>query len=1012
EPNSDEDGTQTTDKPFNISATEMGGQTLYVWLEDSQGNKNYQTRIGVDLFYDDTNPFPPIDLTANGHNPSEWQYNPNFTIDWTNPITPVENPITSYWYKLGAEPSFDEDGTQIIDKPFTATTTQQYGQMLYLWLEDSQGNKNYQNYSSVGLHYQESVFDPPEYIQGIPGDEFASFSWEPGQVIGHTLAGYNIYQSLTSDGFSEGMTPLNDVLIDENDLTYLADSLNNEITYYFALKTIDTDEVESEFSRPIFVTPYLGSYIQFMDAEEVLSEGRHRGDLDTYGNKIAWIEWENNNSDVYLYDISTDSLLQITQDNYYQNNPAIYENKVVWSEQGEYSTDIYVYDIDTATISPITQDNYYQNYPDIYENKVVWSDSRDGYRNIYLYDLELGVEEQINSSQAYSERPKIYENKIVWIEGYNNNYNIYLYDLNTEVITEVGQCDGYPFDLSFDDGKIAWTENRNIADDLWMSYIYVYDLDTQNVKEVTNNQYIDSLSLHNNMITWAENRNGPETIYLYDIITSNEYQVSPNFTSQSTPIIRNNKILWQKYYYDYDNSVYGYKLYSKEISASGINPEITIFQDQTEILNNIGSFDFGRAVETSEKIFTFTIKNEGQEDLELIGDPIIEIAGNDIDNFEVITQATSLVNPEESIEFQIKFTPDVVGIYEAIISIENNTSDENPYEFTIIGTGIDQPECGDIIAEDITLVGDLFCANTALTIETDDIILDCNGHSITGDAIGYDFGVFLDEVEGVTVKNCVISGFKKGISLEKGNNHQILNNELFDNYGGIWLVESQNNMLNENNSHENEEYGIYLGGASDNNTITHNTTIDNGPSGSSAGIRLDWSSNNSVIANIATNNGAYGIALNQANGNTVENNLINNNDEQGVFMFVAEDSQITGNTIFGNGVEGIWLRGYSDGDTKNNLIKDNLFFGNTDYAIRANEYTNDNQIYNNSFIYNGDQAQDYGLNNTWFYNESGNYWSDHVCIDKIAPFGICENPYTFNNNSDLYPLLLGSMFSN
>lgn len=69
-------------------------------------------------------------------------------------------------------------------------------------------------------------------------------------------------------------------------------------------------------------------------------------------------------------------------------------------------------------------------------------------------------------------------------------------------------------------------------------------------------------------------------------------------------------------------------------------------------------------------------------------------------------------------------------------------------------------ECGPI-TEDSHLVGDLISVGTCLTIEKDNIVLDCMGHSITGDGTG--FGIELDGRMGVTVVNCVVGNFEDGI---------------------------------------------------------------------------------------------------------------------------------------------------------------------------------------------------------------------------------------------------------
>ena len=59
------DGIRTIDKPFAVSATEQGGQTIYVWLEDSAGNKDFNNNDSTILYWDATAPSGSI-LINNG----------------------------------------------------------------------------------------------------------------------------------------------------------------------------------------------------------------------------------------------------------------------------------------------------------------------------------------------------------------------------------------------------------------------------------------------------------------------------------------------------------------------------------------------------------------------------------------------------------------------------------------------------------------------------------------------------------------------------------------------------------------------------------------------------------------------------------------------------------------------------------------------------------------------------------------------------------------------------------
>jgi parallel beta-helix repeat protein len=109
----------------------------------------YYDQAGGDI----TPPPPPLNLVANGANPSPWKNTTAFVISWNNPTDP--SGIARAIYKLGTAPTSNTDTTGSASgiPPFNLNATQQGGQMLYVWLRDGAGNTNYQNNASVSLRY-------------------------------------------------------------------------------------------------------------------------------------------------------------------------------------------------------------------------------------------------------------------------------------------------------------------------------------------------------------------------------------------------------------------------------------------------------------------------------------------------------------------------------------------------------------------------------------------------------------------------------------------------------------------------------------------------------------------------------------------------------------------------------------------------------------------------------------------------------------------------------------------
>lgn len=102
-----------------------------------------------------------------------------------------------------------------------------------------------------------------------------------------------------------------------------------------------------------------------------------------------------------------------------------------------------------------------------------------------------------------------------------------------------------------------------------------------------------------------------------------------------------------------------------------------------------GTFDFQNVIKSGSKAVTFTLENKGFQPLTLSGSPVIQKTGTDAALF-TINQAsvTTSLAGNQSVTFTITFTPGgATGLKTANISIASNDPDENPYTFTIIGTG-------------------------------------------------------------------------------------------------------------------------------------------------------------------------------------------------------------------------------------------------------------------------------------------------------------------------------------
>jgi parallel beta-helix repeat protein len=182
------------------------------------------------------------------------------------------------------------------------------------------------------------------------------------------------------------------------------------------------------------------------------------------------------------------------------------------------------------------------------------------------------------------------------------------------------------------------------------------------------------------------------------------------------------------------------------------------------------------------------------------------------------------------------------------------------------------------------------------------------------------------------------------------------------------MWDSENNLL-KGNTIIDDDVGIFLD-QSDNNMITENKATNN-----IHGIRI-WGEGNVVSRNIANYNG-WGISGYLAISNSFKMNEVKYNTNYGFHFAASTSNEISLNEVEDNGY-GIYV--YSS--NANTICSNN--FANGIIGIQLFVSYN-NMIYHNNIISNTYQVLRTMSSNTWDNGAGeGNYWSDYTGIDTTG----------------------------
>ena len=244
--------------------------------------------------------------------------------------------------------------------------------------------------------------------------------------------------------------------------------------------------------------------------------------------------------------------------------------------------------------------------------------------------------------------------------------------------------------------------------------------------------------------------------------------------------------------------------------------------------------------------------------------------------------------------------------------------------------------CGDTITVDTTLEADLTdCPSNGLVIGADDITLDLNGHTISGDGKLVrrcrreqicDVGVANDDHAGVTIRGGSVRGFAIGVGAFRVRNTLIADlNSSRNQFFGFVIAGSSRTVIRDSSGHHNplpdgDGLGVFM---SHDLRIVRNSFRRNGQ----LGMHIEGSTRNLIQGNVVARNGDFGILL-EADGNQLRANHSVRDGVAGIQIGPASRNVIAGNRIDGSG-EGIGIE-----KGRGNVVARNVIVGVRHDGIR------------------------------------------------------------------------------
>lgn len=359
------------------------------------------------------------------------------------------------------------------------------------------------------------------------------------------------------------------------------------------------------------------------------------------------------------------------------------------------------------------------------------------------------------------------------------------------------------------------------------------------------------------------------------------------------------------------------------------------------------------ALDRTNTTFAFTFQNENMSQNNIATMPL---------STKVITNYSSAATYASAAPKQPQWKPD--GTQLAWLQYDVGLANVHIFTDSFGATG---PSCTTISTSGVYAfnVSVTTTLPSCINVSANDVTVDCQGHTITGNRGTDQHGINASSRNNVTIKNCFLTNLSDGIFFTRVKNSTIFNNTIINNSNdGIRMVNTNFTLISHNNLSNNANDNLEFSGLFLNIT---NNTVANARGGSTAhGVGVNRiSSDVRFVNNTILRNQDKGLRIVETPNLVIMNNTFIANGDDSITIYNSTRVNITENVILLTAADGILLTNVNFSLILKNNISESGLIAISFINSSANNITNNtlalahielirlgNNSQNNSFINN------------------------------------------------------------